>query len=72
MARLEIPEETRIRLDSVGQADLLIGVPAVVPTDELREKAARAMGWDAKNDDEADAGAVAMVTIEAVWPKATA
>jgi hypothetical protein len=43
MARLEIPEETSARLAQVGRADLLIGVPAAVPSDELRERTARAM-----------------------------
>lgn len=42
MARLEIPEETRGRLQQVGRADLLIGIPSLVQTDEMREKVARA------------------------------
>lgn len=33
--------------------------------------AAKRLGWAVKNDDEADAGAVGMVTIESLWPSPT-
>ncbi len=51
MAKLELPEETRARVEAAGEADLLIAIPAAVRPEQVRAEAERALAHLATTGD---------------------